>query len=132
MSLSNFIKRIQDVMRKDKGVGTNEVLILEQLTWLLFLFVYNYKEEEWEFHDETYESIIPEQFRWRNWGVDNKDGNSLTGDALLEFIDRELLPALKNLEIDEHTTRKQAIVKAILRMLTIIWKMAQVCVKSSI
>ena len=30
MSLANFIKRIQDIMRKDQGVGTNEVLILEQ------------------------------------------------------------------------------------------------------
>lgn len=113
MSLANFVKRIQDVMRKDKGVGTNEVLILEQLVWLLFLFVYDYKEEEWELYDEDYTSIIPEDYRWRNWGVDNKDGNSLTGDSLLEFVDRELLPALKNLEVDETTERRQGIVKAI-------------------
>lgn len=113
MSLANFIKRIQDVMRKDQGVGTNEVLILEQLTWMLFLFVYDYKEEEWELDDDNFESIIPERFRWRNWGVDDKDGKSLTGDNLLEFVDRELLPALKTLEIDERTERRKAIVKSI-------------------
>lgn len=113
MSLANFVKRIQEVMRKDKGVGTNEVLILEQLVWMLFLYVYDYKEEEWAFHDDSYESIIPEKFRWRNWGIDLKDGNSLTGDNLLEFVDRELLPGLKTLQIDEHTERRQAIVKAI-------------------
>lgn len=113
MGLTNFIKRIQDVMRKDKGVGTNEVLILEQLVWLLFLFVYDYKEEEWELYEDEYESIIPERFRWRNWAVDNSDGKSLTGDKLLEFVDRELLPALKTLQIDERTERRKAIVKAI-------------------
>lgn len=109
----NFVKRIQDVMRKDKGVGTNEVLILEQLVWLLFLFVYDYKEEEWELYDDDYESILPERFRWRNWAVDEKDGKALTGDSLLEFIDRELIPALKTLVIDETTERKKAIVKAV-------------------
>lgn len=113
MSLSNFIKRIQNIMRKDKGVGTNDVLILEQLVWLLFLYVYDCKEEEWELYDDNYKSIIPEKYRWRTWAVDNKNGKALTGDDLLNFIDRELLPALKNLEIDETTERRKSIVKSV-------------------
>lgn len=113
MSLGNFIKNIQNIMRKDKGVGTNDVLILEQLVWILFLYIYNYKEEEWELHDDNFQSIIPEAFRWRNWAIDEKDGNALTGDALLSFVDLELLPALKNLEIDETTEKRKAIVKSI-------------------
>jgi len=113
MSLTNFIKRIQDIMRKDKGVGTNDVLILEQLVWLLFLFVYDHKEEEWELYDDNFESIIPEEYRWRNWAIDNKDGKALTGDSLLTFIDQKLLPALKNLEIDETTEKRKSIVKSI-------------------
>jgi len=113
MSLSSFIKRIQDIMRKDKGVGTNDVLILEQLVWLLFLFIYDKKEDEWELYEDEYESIIPEDFRWRNWAVDNKDGIALTGDALLVFIDQKLLPTLKNLEIDETTDKRKSIVKSI-------------------
>lgn len=100
-------------MRKDKGVGTNDVLILEQLVWLLFLFVYDYKEEEWELYDDSFVSIIPEELRWRNWAVDNKDGKALTGDSLLVFIDQKLLVALKNLEIDATTERRKSIVKSI-------------------
>lgn len=100
-------------MRKDKGVGTNDVLILEQLVWLLFLFVYDHKEEEWELYDDNFESIIPEEYRWRNWAIDNKDGKALTGDSLLTFIDQELLPTLKNLEIDETTEKRKSIVKSI-------------------
>lgn len=100
-------------MRKDKGVGTNDVLILEQLVWLLFLYIYDYKEEEWELHEDNFQSIIPEELRWRNWAVDEKDGNALTGDALLSFIDLQLLPTLKTLEIDETTEKRKAIVKSI-------------------
>lgn len=100
-------------MRKDKGVGTNDVLILEQLVWLLFLFIYDYKEEEWELYEDDFQSIIPEELRWRNWAVDHKDGNALTGDSLLNFVDQNLLPILKNLEIDEATERRKSIVKSI-------------------
>ncbi|MGK0466393.1 N-6 DNA methylase [Clostridium sp.] len=113
MSMTNFIKRIQDIMRKDKGVGTNDVLILEQLVWLLFLFIYDYKEEEWRLYEDNFETIIPEEIRWRNWAVDKKDGNSLTGESLLIFIDQKLLPTLKKLEIDEMTDRRKSIVKSI-------------------
>ncbi|MFL2101203.1 N-6 DNA methylase [Desemzia sp. FAM 23991] len=113
MGLGNFIKSIQNIMRKDKGVGTNDVLILEQLVWLLFLYIYDYKEEEWELHEDNFQSIIPEELRWRNWAVDEKDGNVLTGDALLSFIDLQLLPTLKTLEIDETIEKRKAIVKSI-------------------
>ena len=113
MSLTNFIKRVKDIMRKDKGVGTNDVLILEQLVWLLFLFIYDFKEEVWELHEDNFESIIPERFRWRNWAIDRKDGKALTGDELLKFIDQKLLPALKDLTIDETTERRKSIVKSV-------------------
>ena len=113
MSLASFIKRVQDIMRKDKGVGTNDVLILEQLVWLLFIFVYDHKEEEWELYDDNFKSIIHEEYRWRNWAIDNKDGKALTGDSLLNFIDQKLLPDLKNLEIDETTEKRKTIIKSI-------------------
>ena len=40
---------------------------LEKIAWMLFLKVYDAKEKDWEFEDEKYESIIPEELRWRNW-----------------------------------------------------------------
>ncbi len=39
---------------------------IEQMVWILFLKVYDAKEEVWEFYNEDYVSIIPEEFRWRN------------------------------------------------------------------
>lgn len=112
MSISNLIKRLQNIMRQDAGIN-GDAQRIEQIVWMLFLKVYDAKEEFWEFHDDNYESIIPEELRWRNWAVDNKDGEALTGDALLEFVNIKLFPTLKNLYIDENTERRSAIVKEI-------------------
>jgi type I restriction enzyme M protein len=99
-------------MRGDSGIN-GDAQRIEQMTWLLFLKVYDAKEEDWEFHDDNYESIIPEELRWRNWAVDNKDGKALTGQSLLDFVNNKLLPALKGLKITENTPLKKSIVKAI-------------------
>ena len=110
MALNNLIKRLQNVMRNDAGIN-GDAQRIEQITWLLFLKVYDNKEEFWELNDDNYKSIIPEKFRWRNWAIDNKNGKALTGDDLLTFIDAELFPTLKNLEITLETPIKQSIVK---------------------
>ncbi|MDQ0300544.1 type I restriction enzyme M protein [Salibacterium salarium] len=104
------MKRIQDVMRNDSGVN-GDAQRIEQIVWILFLKIYDAKEEAWELYDDNYKSIIPEGLKWRDWAVDKKDGEALTGDALLDFVNNELFPALKNLEIDEHTPMSQVIVK---------------------
>lgn len=112
MTIENMVKRIQDIMRQDSGVD-GDAQRVSQLVWMLFLKVYDAKEEEWEFMDDTYTSIIPEELKWRNWAPDSKDGNALTGQSLLNFINTQLFPALKDLEIDEYTPPKAAIVKTI-------------------
>ena len=112
MSIGSFIKTIQNIMRGDSGIN-GDAQRIEQMTWLLFLKVYDAKEEDWEFHDDDYQSIIPEELRWRNWAVDNKDGEALTGQSLLDFVNNELFPKLKALTITETTPIKQIIVKAI-------------------
>ncbi|WP_276916571.1 type I restriction-modification system subunit M [Aneurinibacillus aneurinilyticus] len=110
MSITSFVKTLQNIMRNDAGVS-GDAQRIEQIVWMLFLKIYDAKEELWEFHDDHFESIIPETYRWRNWAVDNKDGQAMTGEALLNFVDKELFPALKNLEVDEHTPISQSIVK---------------------
>jgi hypothetical protein len=47
MNLSSTIKSIQDIMRKDDGVD-GDAQRLGQLTWMLFLKVFDQREEEWE------------------------------------------------------------------------------------
>lgn len=112
MSLGNIVKRLQDIMRQDPGIN-GDAQRIEQMVWILFLKVYDAKEEVWEFMqtDSPYTSIIPESLRWRNWAVDHKDGNALTGEKLLNFVNNELFPQLKNIEIDENTPMNQIIVQ---------------------
>ncbi|MCH1626122.1 N-6 DNA methylase [Ferdinandcohnia quinoae] len=112
MSIGTLIKRIQDIMRQDSGVD-GDAQRISQMVWLLFLKVYDAKEELWEFYDENYQSIIPEELRWRNWAVDEKDGKALTGEKLLDFVNNELFPTLKDLKVDETSEKRQAIVKYI-------------------
>lgn len=110
MSLNNLVKRLQDIMRNDAGIN-GDAQRIEQMVWILFLKVYDAKEEIWEFYNDKYVSIIPEELKWRNWAVDNKDGQAMTGEALLEFVNAELFPSLKSIEIGENTPMSQIIVR---------------------
>ena len=99
MSLSNTVKSIQDIMRKDAGVD-GDAQRIGQLGWMLFLKIYSDLELETELEDSKYKSPIPAQFRWGSWADENIAGkDSLTGDALINFINNELFPKLKELDL---------------------------------
>ena len=110
MGIGNIVKRLNDVMWKDDGVA-GDAQRLEQIVWILFLKVYDDKEKLWEFHDSNFKSILPEELRWRNWAVDKKDGNALTGEELLSFVKEKLFPGIEKLDINENTPISKAIVK---------------------
>lgn len=97
-------------MRQDAGVD-GDAQRISQLVWLLFLKVYDAKEEFWEFEEDNFESVLPEECRWRNWAIDSKNGEALTGDKLLDFVNNTLFPALKDIQVDADTERRKAIVK---------------------
>ena len=101
-NLSNFVKRIRDIMRNDAGIN-GDAQRIEQLAWILFLKVYDKKEEGWEWDDPNYQSIIPDNCRWRNWAVDDHTGTALTGDKLLDFVNNTVFPTLRNLPVDAST-----------------------------
>ncbi|WP_427834371.1 N-6 DNA methylase [Actinobacillus pleuropneumoniae] len=111
MSLNNLVKRLQDVMRNDAGIN-GDAQRIEQIVWILFLKIYDAKEQEWEQIDDNYHSILPDFLRWQNWAKDNKDGKAMTGDELLNFVNNELFPALKNLPISAETPMNQKIIRA--------------------
>ena len=108
-NMSNFVKRVRDIMRNDAGIN-GDAQRIEQIAWMLFLKVYDAKEQDWEWSDDNYHSIIPEPCRWRNWAHD-ENGQGMTGDTLLDFVNNTLFPTLKNLPVDASTPIKKAIVQ---------------------
>ena len=114
MAVNNLVKSLQNIMRSDAGVN-GDAQRIEQMVWMFFLKVYDAQELDWECEDEDYQSIIPEQYRWRNWAPSRdengqKVATALTGDELLRMVN-DMFDALKNLPVTEHTKRGQSIVR---------------------
>ena len=97
---SGFIKRIRDIMRMDAGIN-GDAQRIEQMVWMLFLKVYDAKEDDWELNEDNYESIIPEDLRWRNWAKADGSGHAMTGDKLLNFVNNTLFPVLKGNDVKD-------------------------------
>lgn len=51
MSIDNLVKRLQNIMRQDSGVD-GDAQRIGQIVWILFLKVYDAKEELWELYDD--------------------------------------------------------------------------------
>lgn len=100
-NIGNIIKTLQNIMRKDPGVS-GDAQRIEQLGWMIFLKILDDKDQELEIIHEDYSSPLPEKLRWRSWAADDE---GITGDELLNFIDNELFPALKNLDVSNGNKR---------------------------
>jgi type I restriction enzyme M protein len=95
MSVRTLVKSIQDIMRQDSGVD-GDAQRISQLCWMFFLKIIDDQDQELELLKEDYKSPIPEKFQWRSWAADPE---GITGDELLEFINNELFPTLKELPV---------------------------------
>ena len=93
MSVRNTVKSIQDIMWKDAGVD-GDAQRLSQLCWMFFLKIIDDQDKELELLRPGYRSPIPVPLRWRTWAADPE---GITGDDLLEFVNTELFPRLKDL-----------------------------------
>jgi len=102
------IKAIQDIMRKDVGVD-GDAQRLGQLVWILFLKIWDDREQELELLEDNYVSPLVDvdwrdagegrhssDLRWRSWA---SDAEGMTGDGLLDFVNGELFPALKSMNV---------------------------------
>lgn len=110
MNLSSTIKSIQDIMRKDDGVD-GDAQRLGQLTWMLFLKVFDQREEEWEGDNPKYKSPLPQRLRWRNWAayVSDKEGKKkpqIAASEIIAFVNNELFPKLKDLNANASSRHK--------------------------
>jgi len=93
MAVSNTTKALKDIMRIDAGIN-GDAQYIEQITWMLFLKAFDYKEQEWELTEDTYEPVIPHKYRWNVWA---EPSEGITGDALLSHVDK-MFAALRNLD----------------------------------
>ncbi|MCB1635849.1 MAG: SAM-dependent DNA methyltransferase, partial [Xanthomonadales bacterium] len=131
MSLSTTIKSIQDIMRKDVGVD-GDAQRIGQLVWVLFLKIWDDREQELELLDDAYVSPLlhvtwtdptgeqqyARDLRWRSWAAD-AEGD--TGDKLLAFANDVLFPALKGMDAgprsddmgQEALRRRRVLVKSV-------------------
>ncbi|WIG71456.1 N-6 DNA methylase (plasmid) [Photobacterium damselae] len=108
MSISSVIKSIQDIMRKDAGVD-GDAQRLGQMSWLLFLKVFDAQEEELELEQDDYQTPINEKYLWRNWAADPE---GVTGEKLLAFVNDDLFHHLKNMPINGEKNPRGLVVKA--------------------
>lgn len=96
-------KNIDDILHKDAGC-TSELDYTEQSSWLLFLKYLDAleadKATEAELEGKAYSFILDKAYRWESWAAPkNADGkfdhnSALTGDDLLDFVNRKLFPYL--------------------------------------
>jgi len=87
-TLSNKIWQCCNIMRRDKLVPLQYV---EQLSWLLFLKLFNDLEKQQELLKSKYQPIFDAKYQWYNWA------GKKTGEELKEFIERDLIPYLAGL-----------------------------------
>src|SRR5215207_1354778 len=95
MIVRTTVKSIQDIMRQDVGVD-GDAQRISQLCWLFFLKIIDDQDQELELTRDGYRSPIPKKLQWRNWAADPE---GIAGQALLDFINDELFPVLKGLQL---------------------------------
>ncbi len=109
-NVSGIIKSIQDIMRKDVGVD-GDAQRISQLVWMFFLKIYDDREAEIELLEDGYASPLPDNLRWRNWAADPE---GMTGDDLVNFVNNDLFPALKNdLKLQGPTGQRALVIRNI-------------------
>lgn len=105
-----LIKGLRNLMRGDHNVS-GDAQRMEQIAWLLFLKVFDDREKEFKAFEKDYKSPIPDGLKWRAWAAP-QDG--LTGPALIEFVEKELFPQLRAIEVSDTSDSRHAVVKKVI------------------
>ncbi len=123
-SLAVFVKGICDVMRRSNC--TSALQYVPELTWILFLRILDAQEdrdaEQAEALGADFKPALRSPYRWQDWAApwSDKPGHPKTsngkaqgwkrqelfaaGDGrLFDFINKELLPHLRGLDVDPRT-----------------------------
>ncbi len=109
MSVRSTVKSIQDIMRQDAGVD-GDAQRLSQLCWMFFLKIIDDQDQALELLRDDFRSPIPKRLQWRTWAADPE---GLTGDALLDFINGDLFPTLKDLRAKGTAANRGRVVRGV-------------------
>src|SRR5476649_415670 len=109
MSVRNTVKSIQDIMRQDVGVD-GDAQRISQLCWMFFLKIIDDQDQELELTRDGYRSPIPKKLQWRTWAANPE---WVTGDGLLDFVNDDLFPALKNLAGNGKPSDRRVVVREV-------------------
>jgi type I restriction enzyme M protein len=107
MSVRSAVKSIQDIMRQDSGVD-GDAQRISQLCWMFFLKIIDDQDKELALLDKTYRSPIPKSFQWGTWAVDPE---GTTGEEALNFVNTQLFPAMKNLQLGGKSSNRRKVVR---------------------
>ena len=91
---SEKIKETKTIISVIDHMDTDGVTVPE-ISWLLFLKVFDYHEKQRKSLIKGYKTILPEECQWEKWAGDKFKG--YTGTDLLKFVDNILLDKLSKL-----------------------------------
>lgn len=83
-NVSNIVKTIQDIMRKDAGTY-GDAQRLEQLGWMFFLKIFDDREKELELLRDEYRSPLPAHLCWSAWAA-NEEGDTGKNSSISSTI----------------------------------------------
>jgi type I restriction enzyme M protein len=83
---------------------------ISQIVWLLFLKIFDDKEQEWQLTISNYKSPLQSRFRWSAWA---KDPESITGEELIDFVNNDLFPSLKQMATKAGVSDRGRVVGAV-------------------
>ena len=109
MSVRTLVKSIQNIMRQDTGVD-GDAQRISQLCWMFFLKIIDDQDQELELMRPGYASPIPKRYQWRAWAADPE---GTTGEELLAFVDDDLFPSLKALQVTGRSGDRRRVVRAV-------------------
>ncbi|BEK32345.1 hypothetical protein B11411_17150 [Campylobacter jejuni] len=109
--MQNKIDKITDILRRDDGIS-GAMHYTEQISWILFLKFLDDHEEELKLeailNNQEYKSILEEKFSWKVWAAPKTSegkidfNKALSGQDLLNFVNKELFVYLKNFKNNEN------------------------------
>ncbi len=117
-SVNSAVKSICDIMRRSNCAGAMQYV--PELTWILFLRILDEREtheaEAAEAVGANFTPSLEAPYRWQDWAAPESKlrEEMLTAGKVLQFVNTELLPHLKELRRKPSASPRQKVISEIL------------------